>query len=1651
MIRVKSALSVKLKPIFMIMAIMTTLALIKLDFSAEAAPSPEYQRFVHDYSNWTSVEKPVFPVLINDSQVLVGQNWSIVCPLRANHTYRAYLYGTWVHNGSVPKTDYDLFAYGPNGALESYHTESAGLPEHLGDLAESPYFTAKQSGNYTFTLVNHEGNSKGAQQATFMLIENAEPNVWHEHFVQGADGTASVLNTGWAYEFVTDSQHVEVFVKVPNTLDMYEARLYLMADPSVPNGTVLNGVPLAWEPGLYGDRSGTPTIIGGYNLDTEGYRGADYSSCEFYGQDMLINFTSPRTGRSLYHLVLIGEHGSGTVQFLVKTMFDVGLQPSIVPGNVYLDSNATVAYVSKSTDLVNATLQYYIDRWSHTVSLPMQISNNRTCTVVIPKQTAGTLVLYRVEAFDYLDNVLVASGNYTVRQASITYLDKPMFPVRFSAFQIEIGRDWSVVCQLRQNHTYHAYLYGEWIHSGPEPKTDYDVYVYNPNGVLEGYHTESAGLPEHLGDTVDSPFFTAKFSGNYTFIIANDAVESKGAEAATFMIIEDVKCNAWYNHYVQGRKDGAPVFDTTWAYEFVTDSQHVEVWLRIPAALDMYEVRLYLMADPSVPNGTVLNGAPLAWEPGLYGGKNGVIGGYNLKAEGYRGVAYASCEFYGQDMLINYTSTNVGKSLYHLVLIGEYGSGTVEFLIKTEFGGILRPSIVPGRVYLDTNATIAYVSQLADLLNATLQYSIDNGATSTALTMTIVNSRTCVATIPRQAAGTRVFYVVMARDYFENLLVVGGNYTVRQASITYLDKPMFPVRFDESQIEIGLDWSVVCPLRADHSYHIYLYGGWVHTGSEPKTDYDVYVYNPSGTLEGYHTESAGLPEHLGDAVDSPYFTATSSGNYTFIIANNAGNSKGAEAATFMIIENAECNLWHEHYIEGKSGQSMPVFNTTWAYEFATTSQRVEILIKVADTLDMYEARLYLMTDSTVANVTVVSGIPLAWELGLYGNRGGKSGTLGGYNLNSESYRGVAFASCEYYGQDMLINYTSPNTGIRLYHLVFIGEYGSGKIRFQVKTVFDASLLPITVPGKVYPNEAVTVSYASKSTDLVNAIFQYSIDGWANMTALNMTVSASRTCTATVPGRAAGTFVCYRVTAYDRFENVLIASGNYSVVSSLTVLEKPISPVLFAESQIEIGRDWTVVCPLKANHSYHVYLYGEWINNGSEPKTNYDVYVYDPYYISEGKHTASAGLLEHLGNTFDTALFTPKHSGNYTFVIVNDPGSSRGAQGATFMIIEDIECDVWVEHYIEGKSGGMPVFNTTWAYEFATESRNIEVLVNVPDTLTVYEARLYLMTDPTVANLTFLNNVPLAWEAGLYGNRTGKNGMVGGYNLESGGYRGVAYASSQYFGQDIRFNFTSSNAAKNLYHLVLIGGKGGGTVEFMVKTIFDAALDPLIVPKKAYPGESVVVSYVSRSTRLVNATLQYSMDRWANLTSVNMEILNNEACKMSIPAQAAGTLVDYKVTAVDVPRNVLTVNGSYTVKWPTSLNLSLVQQAVTVGDIITVKGNLIPASGNASITIYFDYGNASESIACETLTDGSFTSGFRPQVAGKWGVQAVFFENNLRYGGISSQLWIEVQEPSFFAQYWLYIVGGAGGGVAAAVFVVFYLRKFRSRGATEEEW
>ena len=734
----------------------------------------------------------------------------------------------------------------------------------------------------------------------------------------------------------------------------------------------------------------------------------------------------------------------------------------------------------------------------------------------------------------------------------------------------------------------------------------------------------------------------------------------------------------------------------------------------------------------------------------------------------------------------------------------------------------------------------------------------------------------------------------------------------------YVGKPVYPIRIRESEIPIGANGTYRISLQENRVYHAYCYGEWIEYSSDPETDYDIYLYDPQGKLVSSHTEAAGLPEHLGTTVGQPFFIPEETGEYRFVIKNDACESEGAKQATLMVIENIECNRWYKQDMEGKDENDKPLEKTTWAFEFNTTSKHIEVYLGVPDTLDMYEARLYPVANPSKKIGAILNGVPLAWEPGLYSEiyQG-----YGGYNLDSMGFRySDALASCEYPGQDMLINYTHSDDGNSLYHLVLIAETGSGEINFKVKTDFSA------------------IAYNPTQTEFIS---------------------------------------------------------------------KPVSPVKTESSQIPIGGNWTYVYDLSENRSYHVYCYGEWIDYGEgTAKTDYDIYVYDPYGELVSSHTEAAGLPEHLGKTTDQPFFIPKHTGNYSFVVKNDLRESNGEKEATLMIIEHIGCNKWHQRYVYGKIGDKPVEDTSWAYEFCTNSERIEVQIDVPSNLDMYEARLYLMANPSRDIGTTLNGVPLAWEPGLYGSlKSVQNPKVtyGGFNLDDRGYKDQdSTASCEFPGQDMLINYTSPHKSDLiLYHLVLIAEHGQGNVRFMIKTDFDAPEINIDNPvERAYPSnETTIVARVVDETRLEKVWLAYTNDDW--LTSTSFDLVENENCTYTgiIPRQLAGTIVKYKVLALEAAENQAEIEGNYTVKNPTQIELSLSKYICDVDEPLVVNG-LISHSGAVVTVDYACDRKVYDSSTVQADSNGFFSDEFTPSKSGFWRVSANWSGNPTCFGVFS---------------------------------------------------
>jgi hypothetical protein len=173
----------------------------------------------------------------------------------------------------------------------------------------------------------------------------------------------------------------------------------------------------------------------------------------------------------------------------------------------------------------------------------------------------------------------------------------------------------------------------------------------------------------------------------------------------------------------------------------------------------------------------------------------------------------------------------------------------------------------------------------------------------------------------------------------------------------------------------------------------------------------------------------------------------------------------------------------------------------------------------------------------------------------------------------------------------------------------------------------------------------------------------------------------------------------------------------------------------------------------------------------------------------------------------------------------------------------------------------------------------------------------------------------------------------------------------------------------------------------------------------------------------------------------MQITDKRICNVTIPAQAAGTIVLFKVQAEDTLRNQLAINGSYAVKHYSTIDLAVAKEAVTVGENITVNAVLAPEAEGMTVNVVFTTVNITKEVSATTDANGALTASFQTENVGVWQVTASFAEDATFYSSSSQRVTIRVEEPTFLAKYGIYI-GGAAAGIGAACGVVI-VKKRRS--------
>ena len=369
-------------------------------------------------------------------------------------------------------------------------------------------------------------------------------------------------------------------------------------------------------------------------------------------------------------------------------------------------------------------------------------------------------------------------------------------------------------------------------------------------------HTEAAGLPEQVGNDGYGRYFRPSRTGTYYISVVNDPSESSAAEAGTLMAIEHIEPNRWYSRYMHGKVDEKPVRETTWAYEFNTSADRIRVFMDIPSSLDMYEARLYVVANPAAGKGDLLNGILVAWEPGLRGERSGFYGGFNFDPQGFRHVdAMASGGQIGEDMVIEYVAPAQGNLLYHLVLIAEYSSGTLNFIVQTDFEPPALQLIDPPTIVESDEPTnlSASVSDETAIESISLRYSTDDGVSWNQLGVDEYADGVYRGVIPAFGGGTLVDYVFEAEDEMGNAGEIRGNYTI-------MSSPLLEIHLDSDEIKGG--------------ENVTTHGHLSHGGKEVEISYKQgdTVSNFTVTTEGSGNFShTFMPDQTGDWLVSAYF------------------------------------------------------------------------------------------------------------------------------------------------------------------------------------------------------------------------------------------------------------------------------------------------------------------------------------------------------------------------------------------------------------------------------------------------------------------------------------------------------------------------------------------------------------------------------------------------------------------------------------------------------------------------------------------------------------------------------------------------------------------------------------------------------------
>ncbi|MCW4051127.1 MAG: Ig-like domain-containing protein [Candidatus Bathyarchaeota archaeon] len=435
------------------------------------------------------------------------------------------------------------------------------------------------------------------------------------------------------------------------------------------------------------------------------------------------------------------------------------------------------------------------------------------------------------------------------------------------------------------------------------------------------------------------------------------------------------------------------------------------------------------------------------------------------------------------------------------------------------------------------------------------------------------------------------------------------------------------------------------------------------------------------------------------------------------------------------------------------------------------------------------------------------------------------------------------------------------------------------------------------------------------------------------------------------------------------------------------LDYPINQTKIDQGIIGVGESRDYTFWLEEGRKYHIFLVGDWVESNIS-RTDYDITYFDTLSGQTRSHTEAAALPEQIWNDDEGKYYLSSYTGAHTFTIWNDIQDGSEDRSAVLMAIEHIETDQIFTKYFKSRSDPGDKYEWSyynpWGWEFETKAKEFEVYVIVPDSLDMFELRLYPMAKPSAGigyNLTGVGTPSgsMFW----FKDSPGQWSTFGGYNLDPDiGFRNLI-ASCEYPGEDMKIRYGSGGDSDNpfddsptIYYMVMIAELFEGEVEFFIKTDFT---EPTITDvNQVVVGESgsttELAIEVDSKSEIKEAYIEYSTDGWESKEVASLRLRDGEY-RGNIPPFDLHTQVDYRVIIKDVVNNVGTLRGEYEVLDPVSITFGLAPINSVGGNTIIVEGDCsIP---NALVDLNIIHSQFTEDITIQTDSNGEFSYDYSP--------------------------------------------------------------------------